>query len=79
MQRAVSLQLVKSRMERKKEYPTLRYRVLLEDSFESPIVFLQRLLAVALDRRPAWHRVLPLNSLSPRTHWLVTRAGECHT
>ncbi len=30
----------------------LRYTVLSEGSFESPIVFLQLLLAVALERRP---------------------------
>jgi hypothetical protein len=38
---------------RKKEYPALRYKVLSGDSFESPIFFLQLLLAIALDIRPA--------------------------
>ncbi len=55
---------------------TLQYRVLSEDRFNSPIFSLQLLLAVALDRRPAWLRVLPLNYLSyPDTltnHILVT-------
>ncbi len=32
--------------------PTLRYRVLSEDSSESPMFSLQLLLAVAVDRRP---------------------------
>jgi len=35
------------------EYLALRYRVLSGGSFESPIFFLQLLLAVAFDRRPA--------------------------
>ncbi len=43
--------------ERKKGYPTLRYRVLSGESFKSPIFFLQLLLAGALSRRLAWHRV----------------------
>jgi hypothetical protein len=48
-------QLIRS--EKKKERipylsVTLRYRVLSGDSFESPIFFLQLLLAAALDRRP---------------------------
>jgi hypothetical protein len=38
---------------------TLRCGVLSEDSFISPIFSLQLLLVVALDRRPAWLRVLP--------------------
>ncbi len=61
---------------------TLQYRVLSEDRFDSPIFSLQLLLAVALDRRPVWHRVLPPNRLSfPYTltnHILVTRTGVCH-
>ncbi len=40
-------------LQRKKEYPTLRYRVLSGDRFERPIFSLQLLIVVALDRRPA--------------------------
>ncbi len=43
---------------------TLRYRLLSGDSFESLIFFLQLLLAVVLDRRPACRRVPPLNHLT---------------
>ena len=57
---------------------TLRYRVLPESSFISPISSLQLLLAVALDRRPAWRRVHSLNRLSSpyilTNHILATRA-----
>jgi hypothetical protein len=55
---------------------TLRYRVLSGDSFFSPIFFLQLLLAVALDTRPAWCRVPPLNHLiSP--YALTSHKGQC--
>jgi hypothetical protein len=39
--------------EKKKENPALSYRVLSGNSFESPIFFLQLLLAVTLNRRLA--------------------------
>jgi hypothetical protein len=38
--------------EEEEEYPAFQYRVLSEDSFESPMFFLQLFLAVALERRP---------------------------
>jgi hypothetical protein len=60
---------------------TFQCRVMSEDIFSSPIFFLQLFLAVALDRRLAWLRVLPLNYLSsPCTltnHILATRAFWC--
>ncbi len=43
---------------------TLRYRVLSEDSVESPIFSLQLLIAVALGRKPAGYKVPLLNQLS---------------
>jgi len=43
---------------------TLRYRMLSEDSFESLIFFRQLLLVVALERKPAWRRIPPLNRLT---------------
>jgi hypothetical protein len=50
---------------------TLQYSVLPGDSFETPICFLELLLAVALDRRPA-----SLNHLSsPCT--LTNHRGRC--
>ena len=52
---------------------TLRYGVLPEGSFGSPISSLQLIPAVAMDRRPAW-----LIAWAPRTHWLTMRAGVCH-
>jgi hypothetical protein len=67
------------------EYPAFRLpcgKMLSGDSFESPIFSLQLSLAVALDRRPAWLRVLPLNHLSfsntLTNHILVIRTGVCH-
>jgi hypothetical protein len=69
------------RRERRKERiprlpTTLRYRVLSRDSFESPIVFRQLLLVVALDRKPARRTVLPLNHLTfPYT--LTNQKNQC--
>jgi len=40
-------------LRRKRKYPVFRYRVLFGDSFESPLFFLELLLAVALDRKSA--------------------------
>jgi hypothetical protein len=58
---------------------TLRYKVLSRDSLESPIVFLQLLLAVTLKRRPACRRAEFLFSITwaPHPYWLATRTGGC--
>jgi hypothetical protein len=64
----------------RKNTPTLRYRVLFGDSFETIIFFLQLLLAVALNRRPAWRRVPPLNHFSSPytlTHYITSRKVRC--
>jgi hypothetical protein len=63
-------------LERKEEYPVLRYRVLSEDSFLSPIFSLQLLLAVAVDRKSAWYRVTPLNHLSS-PYTLTSHKDQC--
>ncbi len=55
---------------------TLQYSVLPGDSFESPVFFLELLLAVALDRRPASLRVTPLNHLSS-PYTLTNHKGRC--
>jgi hypothetical protein len=54
----------------------LRYRVLSGGSFESPIFVLQLLLVVALERRPAWRRVPPLNHFSS-LYTLTSHKGRC--
>jgi hypothetical protein len=59
-----------------KEYPVFRYWALFGDSFERPIFFLQLLLAVALERRPARCRVPPLNHLSSE-YTLTNHKGRC--
>jgi hypothetical protein len=59
------IELVTRKKERIPRLPAaLRYRVLSRDSFKSSIFFLQILLVVALDRRPARRRVPVLNHLS---------------
>ncbi len=55
---------------------TFRYRELSGEIFESLIVFLHLLLAVALDRNPAWRRVLPFNHLSFR-YTLINHKSRC--
>jgi hypothetical protein len=54
----------------------LQYRVLSRDSFESLIFSIQLLLAVALDKRPAWRRVPPFNHLNS-TYTLTNHKGPC--
>jgi hypothetical protein len=54
------------------EYPALRYKVLCRDSFGSPIF----LLVVALDRKPVWRRISPLNHLS-FLYTLTSKKGRC--
>jgi hypothetical protein len=51
---------------------TLRCGVLFEVSFESPILFLQLLIAVVLYRRLAWLEFFHLTTQVPRTHRLAT-------
>jgi hypothetical protein len=47
---------------------TLQYGAFSGDSFENLIFYLQLILAVVLDRRRTWARILPLNRVSsPRT------------
>jgi hypothetical protein len=74
--------LVSTNVDRKKEKlthfsTTLKYQVLFGDSLESPIFFLQRFLAVALNRTNAWPRVPPLNHLSSR--YTLTNQSGCVT
>ncbi len=58
------------------ENPAFWYRVLSTDSLESPIFFLQLLLAVAPDRMSAWHRFPLLNHLSS-PYTLTNHKGRC--
>jgi hypothetical protein len=55
---------------------TLRYRLLSGDSFETPIFFLELLLAVAPNRRPTCRRVHLLNHLSS-PYTLTNHKAQC--
>ncbi len=74
------IQLKRIRCRKKEKAPrpsaTLWYRMMSGDSFERPIFFLELLLVVALDRRPAWRRVPSLNHLSS-PYTLTNQKSRC--
>jgi hypothetical protein len=70
------INIIKTKRRRPRVSTTLQYRMLSGDSYESPMFFLQLLLPVALERRLAWLRVLPLNQLSS-PYTLTSHKGRC--